>query len=82
MSGFNMLCLKLFSYMFFFVFFQGVKVDVHAGKLLGLAGLTPQQPATYIQAWRNRRDYTRELRIKEEILREREESASPGETQT
>ena len=82
MSGFNVLCLKLFSYMNF-VFFQGVKVDVHAGKLLGLAGLTPQQPATYIQAWRNRRDYTRELRIKEEILREREvENASAEETQT
>jgi len=62
---------------------QGVKVDVHAGKLLGLAGLTPQQPATYIQAWRNRRDYTRELRIKEEILRERDvENASAEETQS
>merc|ERR1719403_100970 len=69
-------------------------VNVHGEKLvslnierilywLGLAGLTPQQPATYIQAWRNRREYTRELRIKEEILREREvENASAEEKQT
>jgi len=53
---------------------QGVKVEIHAGRLLGLAGLIPQHPSTYVFAWRNRKELTRELEIKEQLQNEDNQS--------
>merc|ERR1719334_2059500 len=61
---------------------QGVKIDVHAGRLLGLSGLLPQHPSTYVFAWRNRNELTRELRIKDELLNKKDNSVQQQETES
>ena len=38
---------------------QGIMLESPVSQLLGLAGLLPQSPTTYINAWRNRRELTR-----------------------
>ena len=38
---------------------QGVKLETPVSQLLGLAGLLPQSPSTYVIAWRNRRELMR-----------------------
>ena len=38
---------------------QGVKLETPVAQLLGLAGLLPQSPSTYVIAWRNRRELMR-----------------------
>ena len=40
---------------------QGVRVSTKTAQLFGLAGLFPQHPATYMHAWRNRRELIRGL---------------------
>lgn len=35
---------------------KGIKVETHVAMLLGLAGLLPQHPRTYMAAWRNREE--------------------------
>lgn len=50
---------------------QGVKLEPHAGRLLGLAGLMPQHPSTYTFAWRNRKELIRETQIREQLESEK-----------
>ena len=38
---------------------QGVRLETPVAQLLGLAGLLPQSPSTYVIAWRNRRELMR-----------------------
>ena len=38
---------------------QGIKLETPVAQLLGLAGLLPQSPSTYVIAWRNRRELMR-----------------------
>ena len=46
-------------------------------QLLGLAGLTPQHPDTYITAWRNRQALAdEEMRRTNALIRERREAES------
>lgn len=40
---------------------MGVEMETGVQQLLGLAGLMPQNPKTYMAAWRNRRELTRGL---------------------
>ena len=45
-------------------------------QLLGLAGLTPQHPDTYITAWRNRQAIRdEEMRRTNAVIREKEKEA-------
>ena len=38
---------------------QGIRLEPPVSQLLGLAGLLPQNPTTYMTAWRNRRELMR-----------------------
>ena len=49
----------------------GVQLSRPVAQLMGLAGLTPQHPDTYVQAWRNREALTNEdVRRNNVVLRE------------
>jgi len=49
----------------------GVQLSRPVAQLMGLAGLTPQHPDTYVQAWRNREALTNEdVRRNNLVLRE------------
>jgi len=50
----------------------GVQLSRPVAQLLGLAGLTPQHPDTYVQAWRNREAVAKsETRRDNVVLREK-----------
>ena len=58
---------------------QGVKLDPHAGRLLGLAGLLPQHPSTYTFAWRNRKELLRETQVREQLESENKDNDADDE---